>query len=913
MKNKTLYVVDGHALCYRAYYAMANNPLINSAGQNVSAIYGFARMLYKLAAEREPDYLVIAFDPPVKSFRFKLYDEYKATRHKMPEDLKLQIDEIKNMADSLGICRIENNDLEGDDIMGGLAAKYSKDMEVWLVTGDKDAYQLLDDNVFIYAPKKGIGEYEVYDKNNIVDKIGMPPEKVVDYMSLTGDASDNIPGVFGVGEKTALKLINEYGSLDGVYANTDKLAGKLKEKIEAGRESAYLSKELVTIKRDAPPDIDLSAAGCASMYSEAAQEYFRKIEMPGIIKDYLAKAKGIKGEAAQEDRSEEQPDVIPSIEKHYVLVRTDEELAAMIKQIRMAGLVSVDTETTSAFPMEAELVGISFSTRGGEGFYVPMVSKGMFADDYVEPSRSLALIKPVLEDADIKKIGQNIKYDMIVLARAGVKLAGVYFDTMIASYLLTPNERRHNLDDLADKYLSYKTTTYKELTGSGKNAVAITDVPLDMLADYAAEDADVAYRLYDVFNGKLVGAGLNDLFFNVEMKMASVLAYMETAGVKIDAPYFASLKKENDGLLKDVEAKIYAEAGRQFNINSTRELATILFDELGLARQKKTKTGYSTDINVLESLKGRHPIIDSLISYRTLSKLKGTYIDALPQLVNPDTGRIHTSYNQTVAATGRLSSSEPNLQNIPVRDEFGKKIRKGFVPDDGFVMLAADYSQIELRLAAHLSGDAAMISAFKDGKDIHASTAASVFGVDIADVTPEMRRQAKTINFATIYGVSPFGLSKQAEIDIKEAAEFIRLYFEAYSGFKAYIDSTIAFAREHGYVQTMLGRRRDIPEINSSAAFRREGAERMAINTPIQGSSADMIKLAMIKIFDEFTNAGLRSKMILQVHDELVFEVAENEREQVSEIVKNSMENAMRLSVPVVVDFGWGGSWEEAH
>lgn len=904
--KKTLYVIDGHALCYRAYFALIKNPLINGAGQNVSAIYGFARMLYRLAADRKPDFLVVAFDPPERSFRFRIYEEYKATRHKMPDDLRPQIGEIHSMIDILGLCRMEHADFEGDDIMGTLAAKYASDeMSVWLVTGDKDAYQLAGRDTFIYAPKKGISEYEIYDAAGVKAKTGVLPEQIIDYMSLTGDASDNIPGISGIGEKTAAKLINEYGSLDNLYANTDRLTGKLKDRIEAGRDMAYLSRELVTIRRDVDLELDFSMAGCGSMYSRKAESYFKAMEMNGIIRDYFS----------SRPAPEKNADSPAPSAKRYFLIKSEEELAVAIEKIEKRGEVAVDTETTSVFPMKADLIGLSFSVGEGEAWYLP-VADGVPAEEVkIDPRRALAAVKSVLENSSIRKIGQNIKYDAIVLRRRGIELKGIYFDTMVASYLLAPNERRHNMDDLAAKYLGIKTVTYKELTGTGRNAAAITDVPLNRLADYAAEDADVTYRLYELFVPKLKENGLEELFFGVEMKLVEVLAYMERCGVKIDSAYFKSLKTENDALLKDVEERIYKSAGRRFNINSTKELSALLFDELKLPHQKKTKTGYSTDISVLETLKSKssHPIIDDLIMYRTLSKLKGTYIDALPVLVNPDTGRLHTSYNQTVVATGRLSSSDPNLQNIPVRDEFGKQIRKGFVAEHGFSILAADYSQIELRLAAHLSGDEAMIKAFRDNADIHAATAALVFGVDIKDVTSDMRRQAKTINFATIYGVSPFGLSRQADINIREASDFIKAYFKAYPVFRDYIDRTVAFAEKHGYVETILGRRRDIPEINSSAEFRREGAKRMAINTPIQGSSADMIKLAMIKIYEEFAASALRSKMIMQVHDELVFEVHEAEKERVASIVKNIMEGVMKLSVPVVVELGWGRNWEEAH
>jgi DNA polymerase-1 len=834
-----------------------------------------------------------------------MYEGYKANRQKMPDDLKTQIDEIKNMVDLLGLKRLEHNDVEGDDILGTIAANYSSpELNVYLVTGDRDAYQLLAGNVYIYVPIKGISEYEIYNNTNIKDKIGLSPEQIVDFMALKGDATDNIPGVRGIGEKTALKLILEYGSLDNLYRHIDEIKGKQKELLVSDKDNAYLSRDLATIRRDADIELDLAQAGCSSIFSAAASAYFKNMEMPGIVRDYFGKI-----EIEEEKTSQN----ISDIKKNYVLVRTESELISMINTIRASGETAVDTETTTLAPMEAELAGLSFSVKEHEGWYVPLISKGLFSNNYIDPEKSLALMKPLLEDPSIKKIGQNIKYDAIVLKQSGIELAGTSFDTLIASYLLSPNDRRHNMDELAEKYLNYKTITFKELAGKGANAVSVSELPLDKLSEYAIEDADITYRLYKIFRGRLETEELAELFYNVEMKMIDVLVSMERVGVKIDIAHFLSLKEENDNILDETEKKIYAEAGGRFNINSTKELSYLLFEKLGLKPQKRTKTGFSTDINVLESLKGHHEIIEHLIAYRTVSKLKGTYIDALPGLINPLTGRIHTSYNQTVVATGRLSSSDPNLQNIPVRDEFGKKIRKGFVAEYGFIMLAADYSQIELRFAAHLSGDENMKKAFAQGIDIHSMTASSVFGVSVDDVTPEMRRQAKVINFATIYGVSPYGLSQQAEIDMKEAARFIKAYFETYPGFKDYINSTIEFARLHGYVKTMLGRKREILEINSRTSFRREGAERIAINTPIQGSAADMIKLAMIRIYNEFESRKLRSRMIMQVHDELVFEIHDDETDEAAAIVKTCMENALELSVPVVVDLGWGDNWEEAH
>ncbi|MCU0822441.1 MAG: DNA polymerase I, partial [Spirochaetes bacterium] len=643
-------------------------------------------------------------------------------------------------------------------------------------------------------------------------------------------------------------------------------------------------------------------ASVPDLRSEDIRNYFDELEMNSIVKEIF-------GEGVKPVKKEKAP-----VEKNYIIIKKKDELKKALELVRKAGEMSVDTETTSLDPVEADLVGISFSIKENEGWFIPVISTGgMFGNDYIDKSVILKMIKPVLEDPGIKKIGQNIKFDMLVFMHNGIEVKGVYFDTLIAAYLINTSEGRYNMDILAEKYLDYKTITYDELVGTGRNKIPITGVPLERLAEYAIEDADVTYRLYKIFKDKLAVEKLEKLFYELEMPLVSVLARMEWNGVKIDIPYFGKLLKENQKLLMETEDNIYKLAGQRFNINSTRELAFILFDKLSLKPVRKTKTGFSTDIKVLETLMGQHEIIEYLVSYRTLSKLKSTYIEALPQIVSQKTGRIHTSYNQTFVATGRLSSSNPNLQNIPVRDEFGKKIRRAFIPEKGCMLMSADYSQIELRLAAHLSKDKNMLKAFTEKLDIHNLTASSVFGVAMDKVTPDMRRQAKIINFSTIYGVSPYGLSQQADLDIHQAAEFIKKYFETYPGFREYIDATVAFAREHGYVETLMGRRRPVPEIDASVSFRREGAERIAINTPIQGTSADLIKIAMVNIQRVIDGKGYGSKMIMQVHDELVFEVPEPEREIIEKLVRKEMEGAMELMVPLVVDIAWGANWDEAH
>lgn len=901
--KKRLFVIDGHALCYRAYFAFIRTPLINSKGQNTSAIFGFARMLFKLIQEQKPDYIVVAFDPPKKSFRFQLYPDYKANRQKMPDDLRSQIEEIKHMISVLGITKIEQEDFEADDVLGTIANTCSSDdVEVVLVTGDKDAYQLVGRNVSIYANKKGITEFEIYGEREIEEKLGLRPEQVIDYMALTGDSSDNVPGVRGVGEKTAQKLIADYSTLDSIYAHIDEIKGKLRTTLAENRDMAMLCKDLVTIRTNLPIHISLEDIVLPDYKTEKVKDYFHRLEMGSIVKELFP-----------DEENHDRKTGGTAGEKDYAIVKSAGDLETAIAAIRAAGILSVDTETTSTNAAAAELVGISLSINEKAGWYIPIINRSLFSEPCIDRDDALEMLRPLFGDPAIKKIGQNIKYDIIVLKNAGIDLHGVWFDTMIASYLLDPSERRHNLDELAAKYLNYTTITYKELVSRGKNSIPITEVPLAQLAEYAIEDADIALRLFHILSKRLAEKNLERLFFEVEMPLVNVLAEMEATGVRIDLARFEKLAKENAEMLGGAENAIYAIAGRRFNVNSTRELSSVLFEDLGLTPVKKTKTGFSTDIQVLEALRGAHEIIDHLISYRTLSKLKSTYIDTLPSLVLKKTGRIHTSYNQTVVATGRLSSSDPNLQNIPVRDEFGKKIREGFVPEKGWLMMSADYSQIELRLAAHLSGDDTMIEAFKNNIDIHARTASSVFGVAIDAVTPDMRRQAKIINFATIYGVSPYGLSQQADISVKNAAEFITRYFETYPRFKKYIDDTVAFAREHGYVQTLLGRRRPVPEINATNQFQREGAERIAINTPIQGTAADLIKVAMIHIDSEIRGAGYASRMLLQVHDELVFESPPEEKDSFESMVRGKMENALALDVPVIVDIGWGKNWGQAH
>lgn len=900
---KSFYIIDGHALCYRAYYAFIRNPLINSSGQNTSAIYGFARMVLQLIKENQPDYIAVAFDPPGRSFRFEMYDQYKANRQKMPDDLRTQIEEIKQLVSVLGIPALIADKYEADDVLGTLADRFGREYEVYLVTGDKDAYQLVDDTVRIYANTKGVSEFTIYDREAVFEKLGIYPEQVIDYMAIVGDTSDNVPGVKGIGPKGAQKLVESFGSLDKVYENIESLKGKQKTQLEECRDEAYLSRDLVTIRRDVPLDFVIDTAEFSGFDDEKCAAYFDKLEMKSIASDYFSK------------ETVNKADRYDSKAVDYVLVTSRAQLQESVAELLKYDLLAVDTETTSVNPVDANLVGISVSHKEGAGYYFASSNTSLFEETSIEYSREelIEAVRPVFENAKIKKVGQNIKYDIIILKNAGITIQGVYFDTMVASYVLDPSGHRHNMDDLARLFLGYTTIKFSDIVGKGKSEIPITEVALDTLCAYAVEDTDITLRLYHAFSKQLEKEEkLKSLFYSIEMPLVHVLAEVEMNGVMVDAAHFARLSKQNEHDLKEVEEKIYTLAGRRFNINSTRELASILFETLGLKPVKKTKTGYSTDISVLESLRNEHEIIPALISYRTLAKLKNTYIDILPTLILPHTGRIHTSYNQTVAATGRLSSTDPNLQNIPVRDEFGKHIRQGFVAPEGYFMLSADYSQIELRLAAHISSDDNMKKAFQEGVDIHRLTASNVYHVPIEEVTAEMRRQAKIVNFSIIYGVTPFGLSRQSDISVSEAREFIDRYFETYPGFKNYITETIEFCREHGYVETLLGRRRYLPEIHSSTSFRREGAERIAINTPIQGTSADLIKIAMNNIQSYIEKEKLKSRLIMQVHDELVFEIKNEEEAFIPEIIE-MMKHAIDLDVPLELDAGRGANWEEAH
>jgi len=903
-KKKTLYLVDGSAMFYRAYFAFIRNPLINSRGENTSATFGFVNSLLKIIREEFPDYLAVAFDTKQPTFRHEAYPEYKSTRAKMPDELVDQLPRIRQSIDALNIPYFELDGYEADDIIGTIAKKAEKKgLAVWCVTGDKDFFQLVNDNVKVYNPKPASGIPDKMGREEVKAKFGVYPELVIDKLALMGDTSDNVPGVAGIGPKTADTLLDQFGSLENVLSGFEQITAKgTREKIRASIDIATLSKELVTIRTDVPVDFRLDDLKRHPINYEATKRLFLELEFSTLLKQMLPE-----GEA--EGLAEKSPD---SAKVAYKTVSSLNELKELVKRLSSKKEIAIDTETTSLNPLEAKLVGVSLSDSAGSGYYVPLGHSGA-GERNLSFDEAVDEIKKLLQNPKVQKIGQNIKYDLEVLHRYNIDIDPVSFDTMLASYVLNPSSRQHSLSFLALKHFDYRMQPISDLIGSGKKQKTFDTVPIDKAAFYAAEDADFTFRLRGVLAPLIHTQDLHDLYYNIELPLIKVLASMEEAGVRVDPDFLCRLSEQMEGKLNALIGQIFEIAGGEFNINSTQQLSHILFEKLGLPTKGKTakKTDYATDARVLEELAHVHPFPKLILDYRQLTKLKNTYTDAIPKLINPETGRVHTSFNQTVAATGRLSSTDPNLQNIPVRTEEGREIRKAFVPrDDEHILLVADYSQIELRILAHYSEDEGLIEAFKRGEDIHARTAAEVYGVDLKDVTPDMRRAAKTANFAVIYGVTAFGLSQQSELDIDEAKQFIDTYFERYPGIRQYMEFTKQLARDNGYVTTLFNRRRYIPEINEKNFSVRQFAERTAINTPIQGTAADMIKVAMITIHKKM--AQKRSEMVLQVHDELVFDVHKEELEEVKKIAKDGMEKAVKLKVPVVVDLGVGENWLDA-
>lgn len=929
--KERLFLIDGNAIAYRSYYAFIQRPLMNSRGENTSAVYGFVTFLNRILSQESPDYLAVVFDTAAPTFRHKAYKEYKATRQRMPEDLATQLGVIKDVVTAYKIPVVEMEGFEADDVIGTLAKHAERaGAEAYLVTADKDFMQLVTKTTKMYKPSRQGTDVDIVDIAAVKEKFGVPPEKVIEVLGLIGDSSDNIPGVPGVGEKTAIPLIQKYGSIENLYKHLDAIEQKgVRQKLETNRELAFLSKQLVTIDTDVPLSIDFHALRAADPDFQRLKALFEDLNFRSMIQN-IPKAPRPSARQTVEPEREQEPQIewtdVHHDEHSYTLITDQKELKALAGRLKKAERFVFDTETTSTDSLNAELVGISFSLTPREAFFVAISPSsdssdsdlfGPTSDAQQHPGVSLAdaisVLKPIMGNPRIGKIGHNIKYDALVLSQYDVWTEGVFFDTMIASYLLRA-DGRHNLDALALEHLKFKKVSFEDLTGSGKEQKPIRQVSLQALSDYSCEDADITYRLFEHLTSRLKNEGMLCLGEDLEFKLVPVLAAMEKAGVAIDVMYLKTMSDELAAILQSLVKNIHAMAGSAFNINSTQQLGDVLFNRLGLPTQKKTKTGFSTDVAVLESLRHKHPIVEKLLEYRQLSKLKSTYIDALPALINKRTGRVHTSFNQTVAATGRLSSSDPNLQNIPIRTEIGRSIRKAFVPGTkGSLLLSADYSQIELRVMAHISGDEALTEAFRNKEDIHTTTAAKVFGVTSAEVTKEMRRKAKEVNFGIMYGIGPFGLSNRLEISQSEAKEIITRYFERFPKVKQYINDTISSAKSTGYVSTLLGRRRYLPDINSSNQNVSQNAERQAINMPIQGTAADLIKLAMIQIHAALKKAGLSSRMILQVHDELVFEIRKDEEEEMRKLVEKHMRQSLKLNVPIEVDIGVGKNWLEAH
>ncbi|MGD8368280.1 MAG: DNA polymerase I [Desulfobacterales bacterium] len=889
--EKTLYLIDGTAYIHRAYHAIRN--LSNSRGFPTNAVFGFARMLIKLMEERRPQYAVICFDAKGPTFRHERYDAYKANRPPMPEDMAVQIPYIKKVTEGFRLPTVELAGYEADDLIGTLAEKAENaGFTVVIATGDKDFMQLVSERVSIWDPMKD----RVVDVKRVREEFGLAPEQMIDAMGLAGDSADNIPGVPGIGMKTAAKLIGDYGTMDALYENLDRVAGKKqKENLAQYREQAFLSRDLVRILRSAPVGLSLEDFEVPAPDREALFSLFTELEFRQLQQQY-------KDREARRARD-------------YRMILDGKELATLVETLAAAQAFAVDTETTSQDPMRAQLVGVSFAVRPHEAFYIPCGHRYDGAPAQLPAQTVLNAIRPLIEDPARPKIGQNIKYDWIVFQRCGLAPAGGIFDTMVASYLINPTKRAHSLDQIALDFLGVKTVTYQEVTGKGKDAKNFSEVSLDKASPYACEDADLTLQAKETLEPRLAEIGLTSLMASVEMPLIPVLVRMEMRGVRVDTDLLGRLSRSFEDQLDALEGSIHGLAGEAFNINSSQQLSRILFEKLKLPVQKKTKkkTGYSTDVDVLTALAQEHELPAMILRHRSLAKLKSTYTDALIGLVNPETGRIHTSFNQTVTATGRLSSSEPNLQNIPVRTEEGREIRRAFIPEQGWCLLSADYSQIELRVLAHCSDDSNLIEAFVDEQDIHARTASEVFDVEPDRVTPELRRQAKAINFGIIYGMSPFGLSRQLGISQKMAKTYIDHYFSRYPKVRAFLDATLEEARQTRSTGTLMGRIRLLPEIRSSNFALRQFAERTAINTPIQGTAADLLKVAMIRIDERLRRERRRSAMILTVHDELVLEVAPDERDDIGRLVTEEMEGVQELRVPLKVNVAYGQNWAEAH
>ena len=917
-----LFLLDAYALIYRSYYAFLKNPRINSKGLNTSAIMGFVNTLNEVITKEQPTYMAVAFDHG-KTFRHEAFPAYKAQREETPEDIRASVPIIKDILEAYHIPVLQADGFEADDVIGTLAtAAGHEGIETYMLTPDKDYGQLVGGNVYIYRPRHG-GGYDTLGESEVTQKYGIATTaQVIDLLALMGDSADNFPGCPGVGEKTAAKLITQFGSIDNMLAHTDEIKGKLREKVEGAVDDIRMSLFLATIRTDVPIALDLEKMKMTSPDEERLEKIFQELEFRALTDKIIKKVKNtpknddlqldLFGEFAAESQGEPKNASILGLKEpphDYQLIESEEEARKIRDYFLTKKILSFDTETTSTNAIDAELVGLSFAVEEFKAIYVAVPAEREAAQRMVD------IFRPLYEDEHIMKVGQNIKYDYEVLRRYGIEVRGPMFDTMLAHYIVQP-ELHHNMDYMAETLLGYQTIHIDQLIGPrGKGQRSMRDLQPQEVYEYAAEDADVTLRLKNVLEQKLKEVDGERLFYDIEMPLVPVLAEMELTGVCLDTAALAETGKNFNRRLAEYEQKIYSEAGETFNISSPKQVGDILFGKMKIVdKPKKTKTGqYVTSEEVLTQLRSRAPIVDDILSYRGLKKLLGTYVEALPRLINPRTGHIHTCFNQAITATGRLSSSDPNLQNIPIRDDDGKEIRKSFVPEPGCLFFSADYSQIELRIMAHLSQDEHMLDAFRSGTDIHAATAAKIWHVPVEEVTPEQRKKAKQANFGIIYGISTYGLAQRMNISNSEARQLIDDYFATFPRVKAYMDEAIATCREKGYAETIYHRRRYLPDITSRNATVRGFAERNAINAPIQGSEADIIKVAMIHIFKRFATEGLRSRMILQVHDELNFSVYPEEREQVERIVIEEMENACRLSIPLTADAGWGANWLEAH
>lgn len=917
-----LFLIDAYALIYRSYYALIKNPRINSKGFNTSAIMGFVNTLNEIMTKEQPTHIAVAFDHG-KTFRDEAFPQYKAQREETPEDIRRSVPVIKDIIAAMNIPALQADGFEADDIIGTLAVKAGGlGVETYMLTPDKDYGQLVRDNVFIFRPRHG-GGYEKMGPKEVCAKYAIDsPQRVIDLLALMGDSADNFPGCPGVGEKTAAKLIAQFGDVDNMLDNTADIKGKLREKVETAVDDIRMSKFLATIRTDVPIDLDLDSMRLGEPNEQKLREIFNELEFKTLADKILNKSKNNKKSVKQQlDLFAENPtdepessenasfETLQTTPHEYYLIENETDAIKILDFFLTKEILSLDTETTSTNPIDAELVGLSFSVEEKKAFYVAV------PDNREEAQKIVNIFKPLYENPEILKIGQNLKYDLEVLHNYGVSLAGPMFDTMIAHYLIQP-ELRHNMDYMAETLLHYRTIHIEELIGErGRNQRNMRDLKPAEVYEYAAEDADITLRLYNVLLPKLKECGAEQLFYEIEMPLMPVLAEMELNGIRIDTDSLAETSSILTSRMRQLETQIYEAAGEEFNIASPKQVGEILFGKMKIVdKPKKTKTGqYVTSEEVLQQLRHKNPIVDDILAHRGLKKLLGTYVDALPKLINRRTGHIHTSFNQAVTSTGRLSSSDPNLQNIPVRGEDGKEIRRCFIPEEGCLFFSADYSQIELRVMAHLSGDENMAEAFRLGHDIHAATAAKIYKEDIADVTRDQRTKAKRANFGIIYGITVFGLAERLDISRAEAAQLIDGYFASFPKVAQYMEQSKETARAKGYAETFFHRRRYLPDINSHNATVRNFAERNAINAPIQGSAADIIKIAMVRISRRFKAEGIKSKMILQVHDELNFSVIPEEKEKVQRIVLEEMQNAYPLNVPLVADCGWGANWLEAH